>query len=687
MLYDFANLSDGDFEVLARDLVGRALGVRFEAFGRGRDGGIDGRADNGAIVLQAKHYLRSEFSKLKATMKTERAKIDKLSPRRYILATSASLTPANKQALVTLIGPSLQSTADIFGPDDLNALLRENPDLVKANPNLWGQTAPVLEVMIDTLLSQQFRRAEGRLRDALGALLEMAVIGNAIPFQTIQDILEREGFTVGTPAAAIKEISRIVAEIKQLRGRAAHIDSNGDPSVVAAADVRLARGDLEGYAKSLTELLTRKKAEQEEATVQQYQLIALLADTQTIQGKFDHAISMLEEGIALFQHRTDKPAEPFMARWRIALILGEKGRRLHDRAALHQAIVIFDELEKNTYVKALEFLRGRIIVNRFTMTKKLLLMDLKYDDVANMVTDLQPAMDAALKGVNEDVRQTRNVIWQEIFEAGHYTDNDQLLRRALGLATYIHGRHGYPVRLSRKERSRGDPENFNIFVETSSRLIRNLSALYRVNQTSYAGLALRSAVLAERTVAKVRKFGLGKIYAQKLCSLAASLSDCARICQRPALAKAALQLLSDYHPDIQDQDYFRGLPQLEATKAEITLENWWVLSNLHDTSEIAVAETTYRFAIPWADQLAMSTLLEYCGDAYRQVAIISGRSTNLEAFDCYQRAYQLAELIFQVSPAYPSRLRARVWNKALTLAPELYITDAAVSMAPSPNIA
>lgn len=102
MPYSFASLSPADFEDLVRDLIGRALSCRFEAFGPGPDGGIDGRhatSDN-TIILQAKHYRGSGFAGLSRQMRHERTAIDRLAPDRYILATSVSLTPVNKRALV-----------------------------------------------------------------------------------------------------------------------------------------------------------------------------------------------------------------------------------------------------------------------------------------------------------------------------------------------------------------------------------------------------------------------------------------------------------------------------------------------------------------------------------------------------------------------------------------------------------
>lgn len=150
MTYDFSSLSPADFEDLTRDLLGRELGIRFEAFPDGPDDGMDGRhaAADGNVILQAKHYYRSGFAKLKAKMKSERASIDALQPKRYILATSAALTPANKTQLGEVIGPALISPGDLFGPQDLESLLRKYPDIETAHPKLWQQSSAVLKNLI-----------------------------------------------------------------------------------------------------------------------------------------------------------------------------------------------------------------------------------------------------------------------------------------------------------------------------------------------------------------------------------------------------------------------------------------------------------------------------------------------------------------------------------------------------------
>jgi hypothetical protein len=147
---NFHTLLPADFEDLARDLVGRKLGVLFEGFGSGPDDGIDGRHSRAeeTIILQAKHLAGSPFAMLQSKMRAERAKIDRLAPTRYLLATSRPLTPRNKAALALIIGHRLLSEDDILGPQDLNALLRANPDIERSHIKLWLTGAGMLEAML-----------------------------------------------------------------------------------------------------------------------------------------------------------------------------------------------------------------------------------------------------------------------------------------------------------------------------------------------------------------------------------------------------------------------------------------------------------------------------------------------------------------------------------------------------------
>lgn len=175
MDYDFSTLSPTAFEDLTRDLLGRALGIRFEGFAEGPDDGMDGRhaTADGDIILQAKHFNRSSFTGLKSKMKTERAKIDALQPKRYILATSATLTPANKEALAEIIGQALQGPGDIFGPQDLNALLRQHSEIEIAHQALWKQSSAVMKTLITNAVKDALPKS-APIPPALAALLPLA---------------------------------------------------------------------------------------------------------------------------------------------------------------------------------------------------------------------------------------------------------------------------------------------------------------------------------------------------------------------------------------------------------------------------------------------------------------------------------------------------------------------------------
>ena len=146
---DFHGLSDADFEDLVRDLLSVSLGVRFQMFMAGRDKGVDlllGARLSKGVVVQCRHFWRSGFPKLKASFVTnELPKLAKLKPSRYIVATSVALTPANKEELFAILCPYCRGLDDIYGRDDLNALLRSYPAVETAHYKLWLTSVPVLQ--------------------------------------------------------------------------------------------------------------------------------------------------------------------------------------------------------------------------------------------------------------------------------------------------------------------------------------------------------------------------------------------------------------------------------------------------------------------------------------------------------------------------------------------------------------
>ena len=139
--YTFEELTDIEFQELINDLLEKKFGWVIERFKPGKDGGIDGRflSAKGIGVIQTKHYRGSGLSQLLKKIRIEECKKAKaLNPNRYILATSLNLNPEDKNKIIQAFSGIPLSTNDIFGNDEVNAMLREFPDVHKAYYKLWS---------------------------------------------------------------------------------------------------------------------------------------------------------------------------------------------------------------------------------------------------------------------------------------------------------------------------------------------------------------------------------------------------------------------------------------------------------------------------------------------------------------------------------------------------------------------
>ena len=147
--YDFKSLSGQDFEELIRDLLQAEWKIALEAFRTGRDHGIDLRyapAGDGATIIQCKHYATSGFAKLLTNLRAgELPKIQRLAPTRYVVATSVSLTPGNKDEIVKVLQPFVLSVQDVIGAEDIEGLLIRHPEIERANFKLWLTSTSVLD--------------------------------------------------------------------------------------------------------------------------------------------------------------------------------------------------------------------------------------------------------------------------------------------------------------------------------------------------------------------------------------------------------------------------------------------------------------------------------------------------------------------------------------------------------------
>lgn len=169
--YSFETLSYNEFETLVRDLLQEEFGIMLESFKSGRDKGIDLRyapSEDNSLIVQCKHYVGSGTTKLIADLKNhESPKVKKLSPQRYIIATSVGLTPLNKDEIAGIF-PSCTSTSDIYGRDDLNNLLARHPKVESSHYKLWLSSTHVLEALVKSATINRTRldleRIHGKLK-------------------------------------------------------------------------------------------------------------------------------------------------------------------------------------------------------------------------------------------------------------------------------------------------------------------------------------------------------------------------------------------------------------------------------------------------------------------------------------------------------------------------------------------
>ncbi|MGH8437369.1 MAG: hypothetical protein ACRERX_23575, partial [Pseudomonas sp.] len=138
--------------------------MRFERFGEGRDGGVDSRFHGEGEQLwigQAKRYTSASALAGKACCRAR--EIVKLAPSRYFLVTSCVLTPDNKDALREALSPFAYNSGDIFGRNELDALLAKHPQVLRRNFKLWLNDASQISAELHNGLHQRSRSAMNRI--------------------------------------------------------------------------------------------------------------------------------------------------------------------------------------------------------------------------------------------------------------------------------------------------------------------------------------------------------------------------------------------------------------------------------------------------------------------------------------------------------------------------------------------
>lgn len=202
MNYDFSALNDKDLEALVHDILAKKLNVDFQSFKMGIDKGIDLRYasinDENEIIVQVKHLEISGVSKLKSDLKkTELKKVIEINPKRYILATTVSLNPQNKEDIKAIFSPFILTTNDIIGKNDLISFLRNNPDVVETHFKLWLSSTQVLKRILHNGIKGRSEFIETSIKKRIKLFVQSKTHENAV------EMLNKNHFLMVTGAPGI----------------------------------------------------------------------------------------------------------------------------------------------------------------------------------------------------------------------------------------------------------------------------------------------------------------------------------------------------------------------------------------------------------------------------------------------------------------------------------------------------
>lgn len=165
--YDFHSLSPVDFERLVCELLRADLGIDLRSFGHGPDGGVDLESSDGGrtTIVQCKHYHGSSFADLKKAAKSEKSKMDRLTPDTYYFVTSQNLSRTQQQTIVEQLSPHLTDSSSIYTRAELNDLLQRFPDVELNHFKLWMASATVLHRIVQSGIWQRSEALMEEIQD------------------------------------------------------------------------------------------------------------------------------------------------------------------------------------------------------------------------------------------------------------------------------------------------------------------------------------------------------------------------------------------------------------------------------------------------------------------------------------------------------------------------------------------
>lgn len=149
LMFNYSDLNDVEFEYLCQDVMQRMLNTKLRRFAAGKDGGIDltNNIVTKDIVVQIKHYVKTNVSGLISSLKKEIEKVDELKPEQYYICCSKELTPQKVKEIYIMFSAYMASDKNIVTLIEIDDFLSksENIDIVRKHYKLWLLSTNILE--------------------------------------------------------------------------------------------------------------------------------------------------------------------------------------------------------------------------------------------------------------------------------------------------------------------------------------------------------------------------------------------------------------------------------------------------------------------------------------------------------------------------------------------------------------
>lgn len=185
---DFSNLNDVEFEYLCKDIMSKKLGIELRRFSAGKDGGIDLYNSEKNIVVQVKHFIKTNFSGLLGSLRKELPKVKKLNPNQYYVCCSKELSPQNIEEIYSIFSNYMNSSTNVISLIDINDFLEleENSDILHRHFKLWIESTNILRDILSRDVSIDCESLLYNIKEEEKLFVQTAV------FDRAKEILEKK---------------------------------------------------------------------------------------------------------------------------------------------------------------------------------------------------------------------------------------------------------------------------------------------------------------------------------------------------------------------------------------------------------------------------------------------------------------------------------------------------------------